>query len=49
MGSNFPVSNESINEMIYEMNHVLNCGYESIGKERKGTLFKCPVVLALQH
>ena len=28
MGSNFPVRNESMNEMIYDMNHILNCGYE---------------------
>ena len=27
-GSNFPVSNESMNKMIHEMNHILNCGYE---------------------
>ena len=26
--SNFPVRNESLNEMIYEMNHILNYGYE---------------------
>ena len=28
VGSNFPVRNESMNEMIYEINHILNCGYE---------------------
>ena len=28
MGSHFSVGNESMNEMIYEMNHILNCGYE---------------------
>ena len=28
MGSNFPVKNELMNEMICEMNHILNCGYE---------------------
>ena len=28
MGPNFPLRNESTNEMIYEMNHILNCGYE---------------------
>ena len=28
MGSGVPVMNESTNEMIYEMNHILNCGYE---------------------
>ena len=28
MGSNFPVRSESMNEMIHEMNHTLNCGYE---------------------
>ena len=31
-GSNLPVMNESMNAMIYhyEMNHILNCGYEAI-------------------
>ena len=28
MGSNFPVRNEPMNGLIYEMNHILNCGYE---------------------
>ena len=28
LGSNIHVMNESTNEMIYEMNHILNCGYE---------------------
>ena len=28
MGSNVTVMNESTNEMTYEINHVLNCGYE---------------------
>ena len=28
VGSHFPVRNESMNEMIYKMNHLLNCGYE---------------------
>ena len=28
MGSNVPVTNESMNEMIDEMNHILKCGYE---------------------
>ena len=28
MGSDFPVRNESMKEMTYEMNHILNCGYE---------------------
>ena len=28
MGSIVPVMNEPTNEMIYEMNHILNCGYE---------------------
>ena len=28
MGSNFPVRSESMNKMIYEVNHILNCGYE---------------------
>ena len=28
MGSNVPVMNESTNEMISEINHILNCGYE---------------------
>ena len=28
MGSNVPVMNESMNVMIYEMDHVLNIGYE---------------------
>ena len=28
MGSGVPVINESTNEMIYEMNHILNCDYE---------------------
>ena len=27
MGSNFPVRNESMNETISEMNHIMNCGY----------------------
>ena len=27
VGSNFPVRSESMNKMIYEMNHILNCGY----------------------
>ena len=31
MGSNVPVINESTNEMIYEMNHILNCRYEIKG------------------
>ena len=31
MGSNVPVMNESTNEMIYEMNHILNCRYEIKG------------------
>ena len=26
--SSVPVNNESMNEIIYEMNHILNCGYE---------------------
>ena len=26
VGSNVPEMNESMNEMIYEMNHILNCG-----------------------
>ena len=30
MGSNVPMMNESNNEMIYEMNHILNCGYARI-------------------
>ena len=30
MDSSFPVMNESVNEMIYEMNHILNCGCEII-------------------
>ena len=28
MGSGVPVMNESTNEMIYEMNLIVNCGYE---------------------
>ena len=28
MGSNFPVRNESMKEIIYEINHILNCGCE---------------------
>ena len=28
MGSGVPVMNESTNEMIYDMNRILNCGYE---------------------
>ena len=28
MGSHVPVLNKSMNKMIYEMNHILNCGYE---------------------
>ena len=28
MGSNVPVMNESTNEMIYEMDHILKCGYD---------------------
>ena len=28
MGSGVPVMNESTNEMVYEMNHILNCGCE---------------------
>ena len=28
VGFNFPVRNELMNEWIYEMNHILNCGYE---------------------
>ena len=28
VSSNVPVMNESMDEMIYEMIHVLNCGYE---------------------
>ena len=28
VGSNVPAMNESTNEMIYERNHILNCGYE---------------------
>ena len=28
MGSKVHVMNESTNEMIYEMSHILNCGYE---------------------
>ena len=33
MGSNILVRNESMNEMIYEMNHILNCEYEIISSE----------------
>ena len=29
MGSYVPVMNESTNEMIYEIDHTLNCGCES--------------------
>ena len=29
VGSNVPVMNESMDEMIYEINHILNCGYEN--------------------
>ena len=28
VGPNVPVMNESTNEMIYEVNHILNCGHE---------------------
>ena len=28
MGSNVPVMNESTNELIYEIDYILNCGYE---------------------
>ena len=28
MGSHVPVMNESMNEMIYEVNVILKCGYE---------------------
>ena len=28
MGLNVPMKNESVNEVIYEMNHMLNCRYE---------------------
>ena len=31
MDSNVPLINESANEMIYEINHMLNCGYEITG------------------
>ena len=88
VGSNFPVRNELMIEMIYEMNHIQNCGYEiklsydprssgailaiafvrpfffcAVTARRRhlsvlcfrcalhnlGTLFKCLVVLALEH
>ena len=28
MGCNVSVMNDSTNEMIYERNHILNCGFE---------------------
>ena len=28
VSSNVPVMNESMDEMMYEINHILNCGYE---------------------
>ena len=30
LGSNFCVRNESVNEMINQMNHILNCEYEIV-------------------
>ena len=28
VSSNVPVMNESMDEVMYEINHILNCGYE---------------------
>ena len=36
LGSNVLVRNESMNEMIYEMNHILNCRYEKSLRSSKG-------------